>query len=731
MKSGRSLIGYCDPLTVRPGDSVHFKVSSHSEQPYQAELVKIRNADRLTPANRFSEKILPSAFAGRYPGREQAIHTGSCIEIPDNQALTALQSFTAPLTTSPTTPMTGRQQLLSCWTDLDRKGWAVILDSRGFPTLMLADSGGRHYELSTQIRVPDGVWTFIAVSFDAVAKSCTVFSHQLEPTGNTLLDWPVRRSLPLPEDFVPVQDGPISVAAVINSLPTGGKQPLYCFNGKVERPRLFAGVPTVIGFKTHGEELLALGRDPIPETSAARLVADWDFSQKIGTAEIVDRGPYGLHGRTINLPLRAVRGQTWTGDTLDWRDDPSQYAAIRFHDDDLYDAQWQTDFSYTVPNDLPSGLYAARIQDESTTDHICFFVAPERGDPRNDVAVLLPTVSYLAYANHRLNISWPDRFPKVYTNEDDSAYLETHSELGHSLYDYHSDGSEVNYASRLRPLIHIRPGAQAYNFVADTDIIDWLEHESVGFDLITDDLLHAEGYALLKDYRVVITGTHPEYTTTPMLDAVEQFTESGGRLMYMGANGFFWVTSYHQSQPGVIEVRRMMAEGEGRHEFDGAAGSLWALNDRAPQKLLGVGFVAMAFFGPSFYQRVEPIDEAKLGFIFQGVDGDVIGDFGNHFNGAVGEEIDRTDAAMGTPEDTIVLARCTTLGGIVEPDDFYAAEDVYAEMTFRTTAGGGAVFSTGSIAWSSALNHNNFDNDVATITRNVLRRFASPEAFDA
>ena len=341
----------------------------------------------------------------------------------------------------------------------------------------------------------------------------------------------------------------------------------------------------------------------------------------------------------------------------------------------------------------------------------------------------MPTTSYIAYANHTLNIAWDDRFPMVHTSPEDTDYLENHPEVGRSTYCYHTDQSEVNYASRLRPMIHHRPGGQAYNFVADTDIIDWLEHEEIPFDLITDDLLHEEGLELLRDYQVVITGSHPEYVTTKMLDAVEAYTQTGGRLMYMGANGFFWVTSHHQELPGVIEVRRLMPEGETFHEFDGVSGSLWALNDRAPQKLLGVGFVAMAFFGPSYYQREKNLDEDKVGFIFDGITDDIIGDFGNHFGGAVGEEIDRTDYQMGTPDDTIVLARCSTLPGIVEPDDFYTVDDVYAEMTFRAVPGGGAVFSTGSIAWSSALNHNNFENNVAAVTRNVLRRFSDPAPF--
>ena len=730
MTPPRTVIGYCDPLTVRPGDAVAFKVSTETETPYRADLVRLRNADTLTDANRFCEHAIPAAFAGDYRGSTQPIYTGSFVEVAEAALPVFPHSFSVSLYFQPTTAHKGRQYLLSRWNQKTEQGWAVILNEKGCPTLLLGDGGGRTLELSTHMLAADGIWTYVAVSFDAQTQQCQIFTSRASKTGNTLLDWPFRRSLTVPENFAPAQSGPLRMGAAHNGPGNGQRaRPTGCFNGKIERPRLFSGVPKQQGYRTQGDELLALGALPLGPEQAECLLADWDFSEGIGSTRVFDRGPHGLHGETVNLPLRAVAGIEWNGTVKNWVDNPVHYGAIQFHDDDLYDAEWRTDFTYQVPDDLPSGLYAARLSHQKSTDHICFFVAPKRGKATSKVALLMPTTSYIAYANHTLNIAWDDRFPMVHTSPEDTDYLEKHPEVGRSTYCYHTDQSEVNYASRLRPMIHHRPGGQAYNFVADTDIIDWLEHEEIPFDLITDDLLHEEGLELLRDYQVVITGSHPEYVTTKMLDAVEAYTQTGGRLMYMGANGFFWVTSHHQELPGVIEVRRLMPEGETFHEFDGVSGSLWALNDRAPQKLLGVGFVAMAFFGPSYYQREKNLDEDKVGFIFDGITDDIIGDFGNHFGGAVGEEIDRTDYQMGTPDDTIVLARCSTLPGIVEPDDFYTVDDVYAEMTFRAVPGGGAVFSTGSIAWSSALNHNNFENNVAAVTRNVLRRFSDPAPF--
>ena len=40
------------------------------------------------------------------------------------------------------------------------------------------------------------------------------------------------------------------------------------------------------------------------------------------------------------------------------------------------------------------------------------------------------------------------------------------------------------------------------------------------------------------------------------------------------------------------------------------------------------------------------------------------------------------------------------------------------------------MFSTGSITWASALAHNNYENNVASITGNVLRRFVDPARFE-
>ena len=54
---------------------------------------------------------------------------------------------------------------------------------------------------------------------------------------------------------------------------------------------------------------------------------------------------------------------------------------------------------------------------------------------------------------------------------------------------------------------------------------------------------------------------------------------------------------------------------------------------------------------------------------------------------------------------------------------------VRADMVFFETGNGGAVFSTGSIAWAGAMAWNGYDNEVSLLMRNVVRRFDSTARF--
>lgn len=91
---------------------------------------------------------------------------------------------------------------------------------------------------------------------------------------------------------------------------------------------------------------------------------------------------------------------------------------------------------------------------------------------------------------------------------------------------------------------HRNPAVGLWQFPADLHLIDWLNALNHQYDVVTDDDLDREGVDLLRAYNVVVTGSHPEYYSSSMLDAPESYVQDGGRLMYMGGNGFYWVTAY-------------------------------------------------------------------------------------------------------------------------------------------------------------------------------------------
>jgi N,N-dimethylformamidase len=334
--------------------------------------------------------------------------------------------------------------------------------------------------------------------------------------------------------------------------------------------------------------------------------------------------------------------------------------------------------------------------------------------------------------------------------------LMRHPEFGRSLYDPHPDGSGISFSSRLRPIITMRPDVrhgtgELWCLAADLQIVDWLEMTGIGYDVATDEDLHKEGADLLSRYNVVLTGTHPEYYTEPMLDAWETYLGNGGRAMYLGGNGFYWAIGYHPDKPHLMELRRGEAgarawqanPGELYLQTTGERSGLWRNRGRAPNKLFGVGTSSIGFDHSGFFNTLNDWGNSEVAFITgDNPTAKQLGNFGLIGSGAAGSELDRYDLSLGTPPHTLVLASSVgthSANYCIVPEDAGFLVDgmggdgdskVRADLVFFTTRQGGGVFSVSSITWCSALAHNNFENDIESITANVLRTFASDKPLE-
>ena len=500
-----------------------------------------------------------------------------------------------------------------------------------------------------------------------------------------------------------------------------------------------------------------LEEEPLdPEAAGGDLIAWWDFSADIPTLQVTDRGPGAWHGRMRNLPTRAVRGSRWRGTEQCWRHAPRDYAAVQFNGDDLYDCEWETSFTAELPADLPSGVYGIRLRGEGADgpaqDTVPLWVLPPRGAPTARVAFLASTFTYQAYANHargNADAAYKARRAEwgAYPYNPDE-----HPDYGHSTYNRHPDGSGVALSSLRRPVLTMRPGFLTFDdargsglrhFPADSHLVAWLEAMGHAYDVLTDHDLHREGAGLLKPYAAVLTGSHPEYHTPQTLDALEAYIGAGGHLAYLGGNGFYWRIAVSDAVPDMLEVRRAEGgirawdaqPGEAYHQLDGGYGGLWRRVGRPPQQLAGVGFSGQGLFEGSHYRLLPPAREGDLAWIFEGVTEEKLGGYGLSGGGAAGFELDRADLRLGTPPNTVILARSEGHQShfVAVPEELLShvntvtgerREDlIRAEIIYFDTDQGGAVFATGSITFCGSLPHNGFQNGVSRMLDNVVRRW--------
>ena len=103
----------------------------------------------------------------------------------------------------------------------------------------------------------------------------------------------------------------------------------------------------------------------------------------------------------VNLPARAMTGSQWTGREMCFRHAPDEYGAIHFHEDDLYDCGWQTDFTWHGAGAARDrGVYAVRLTCGDAEENIPFFVLPAQGRRTADLCVLMSTYTYTVYHNN-------------------------------------------------------------------------------------------------------------------------------------------------------------------------------------------------------------------------------------------------------------------------------------------------------------------------------------------
>jgi hypothetical protein len=377
-----------------------------------------------------------------------------------------------------------------------------------------------------------------------------------------------------------------------------------------------------------------------------------------------------------------------------------------------------------------TGLYYVHLKAQRSGTFFSFplIVAPAETDVARtaDVAVLASTMDWNAYNDFggRSNYVAAGELPlKPAVNvREESPYLRDTGGRWWSRKD--NDYAPLSF-DRPEPVNRVGEQEQITDpmwqigteHVAPTTwrLTGWLEREGIPYDLYAENQLDS-GVLDLDRYRVLILDQHPEYWTRKMYDAVKAWVfDRGGRLMYLGGNGLdceielvddgraarhldgdqsYWVKNRDfTGGPFSFSPRRI--------ERDGAY--------ECPAHLLGVRTTLTGMGTAAPYRLIEPDHWA-----FQGTRlelGDLFGreslDVRSEGRGASGHETDRT--CEHTPANAVMLAKG------INP------HEGGGELVTFDTPSGGAVFSTGSINWICSLP---VDDDISTITANVIRRFS-------
>ncbi len=729
-----ALYGYASTFSVAAGEAISFHVSAENLETFDAHVVRLRHGIDVAGGPGFAEDEVTADINGQYAGRHHEPWIGSYVEVTDSSLLQRPSSIAVAMSLYPTLLDRDSQTVIGSWDVQSGTGFALTVE-HGRLVLHIGD-GSSSSRVTLQEPLHEFRWYHVSAGFDLDAGMAwveqvpaRVLNDRICSLAAAIDGERVDKKVDLTQVSycAPFRIGAASRWSAQKWWPTG------LFNGKIGNPRVY------------------------PSCAQQASIAAWDFaiSDRPNGAllrHVRETSDNGLHGIAINAPTRGVTGVEWSG-ADDYRSAPAQFGAIHFHEDDLEDAGWPVTAEWCVPAETPSGVFALRLRGPDYEEHIPFVVRPGRNQPRAQVALLLPSGSYLAYANDRLPLDAAGAellIGHVPVLQREDLELQAHYDFGRSCYELHPDGSGVIFSSRRRPILNMRPrylgwfmAGAPWQFPADLCIVHWLDRTGTPYDVITDEDLHRDGRELLDDYRVVLTGSHPEYVSLAEMKAIEHYLADGGRLMYLGGNGFYWCVSYDPERPHLMEVRRSengsrphtAPPGELRQASTGEKGGLWRNLGRPPQRLLGVGMGSEGFDFSVPYARMPDSYAPATSFIFDGVDGEQFGAFGVTGGGAAGAELDRFDAELGSPSDAFVLA--TSVGR--HSDNYQeASEDLFetppttggsqsqavrSDVVYFPLEGGGAVFSVGSIAWTGALSHNDYDNDVARITANVLRHF--------
>lgn len=392
------IMGYTDRVSYRPGDAVAMYVSTPARS-WRGELLRLHSLEIPSAGIARRAERVTTVQPVEAVGLEQETAVGSYVRV-DGMPASGPAGLTISVRVLPTRPgdaALGSQVVLAH--AQDAAGWSLGMDAKGRATLTVGTaagpvsvsagpplSAGLWYEFEARIPGDTGLKLALAVRSVGTFASDASTAPAVEASASVRLGAPVMSTrAPLLWGCRQLRDGRV---------------PELSFDGRVENP-VIVGDASATGY----------ARDLAAHPA---VLAAWDLARDItpdgiaDTRRVTDAGPHARHGVAHQHPHRLVTSSGWTGDVFDARFAADQYAAIHFHRDDITDCGWRSQVAIELPDDLPSGVYGVQLVDsDGTEDLLPVFVGPRDGLATAPLLLVLPTNSYLAYANDHVGVDSP------------------------------------------------------------------------------------------------------------------------------------------------------------------------------------------------------------------------------------------------------------------------------------------------------------------------------------
>jgi hypothetical protein len=176
---------------------------------------------------------------------------------------------------------------------------------------------------------------------------------------------------------------------------------------------------------------------------------------------------------------------------------------------------------------------------------------------------------------------------------------------GASLYRAATGGPTTSVQRRARVVALGRPlVAQGQRQVAQytVPLVQTLEAAGVDVDYLADTDVDASP-GLLRDRAEIIVGSHAEYATTRLYDALEAARNAGTNLAFLGANQIYWhvlLTRTADGSPLAVRLHRVLAEDPARTSAPADVTVRWrdAPLRRPEALLIGAQYRGLGVVGP-------------------------------------------------------------------------------------------------------------------------------------